>query len=109
MQLIFKDNPTADFQDRVCSVLLSLSMLADAEKRKISVNGELARIYRQEQQYHYQRAVLNTLRLLGAVIGHTELANDTNLDRICEEGHLGFQSMIEQYEAYFETEDIFEA
>lgn len=66
MELTFKDNPTADLQDRVCSVLLSLSMMADVRNRKISGNSEVARVCRQEQRYHYQRAVLNALRLLGS-------------------------------------------
>lgn len=103
MELIFKDNSSADLQDRVCGILLSLSMIADAENRKISGSGELARLYRQEQRYHYQRAVLNTLRLLGVLIGHTELANQTVLESICERGCDGFQAMITQYEPYLDT------
>lgn len=35
MELTFKDNCAADMQDRVCSILLSLSMMADVRKRKI--------------------------------------------------------------------------
>ena len=50
MELTFKDNPTADLQDRVCSVLLSLSMMADVRNRKISGNSEVARVCRQEQR-----------------------------------------------------------
>lgn len=109
MELTFKDNPTADLQDRVCSVLLSLSMMADVRNRKISGNSEVARVCRQEQRYHYQRAVLNALRLLGSMIGHTELASNKNLEIISETGYEGFLHIVHQYEAYFDLSDRFEA
>ena len=86
MELTFKDNCAADMQDRVCSILLSLSMMADVRKRKIDGISQVARVCRQEQQYHYQRAVLNTLRLLGVMIGHSEMASDKNLETISETG-----------------------
>ena len=102
MELTFKDNTAADLQDRACSILLSLSMMADVRNRKIDGTSEVARVCRQEQKYHYQRAVLNTLRLLGVIIGHTEMASDKT-------GYDGFLHIIRQYEAYFDLDDKFEA
>ena len=109
MEVTFKDNYAADMQDRVCSILLSLSMMADVRKRKIDGTSEVARVCRQEQQYHYQRAVFNTLRLLGVMIGHTEMASGKNLETISETGYDGFLHIIRKYEAYFDLDDRFEA
>ena len=109
MELTFKDNCAADMQDRVCSILLSLSMMADVSKRKIDGISQVARVCRQEQQYHYQRAVLNTLRLLGVMIGHSEMASDKNLETISETGYDGFLHIIREYETYFDLDDKFEA
>ena len=40
MELTFKDNCAADMQDRVCSILLSLSMMAeDVYKRQFQPKG----------------------------------------------------------------------
>ena len=52
MELTFKDNTAADLQDRACSILLSLSMMADVRNRKIDGTSEVARVCRQEQKYH---------------------------------------------------------
>ena len=109
MEVTFKDNYAADMQDRVCSILLSLSMMADVRKRKIDGTSEVAQVCRQEQRYHYQRAVLNTLRLLGVMIGHSEMASDKNLENISENGYDGFLHIIRKYEAYFDLDDRFEA
>ncbi|MFR5149582.1 MAG: hypothetical protein ACLTER_08635 [Ruminococcus sp.] len=109
MELTFKDNTAADLQDRACSILLSLSMMADVRNRKIDGTSEVARVCRQEQKYHYQRAVLNTLRLLGVIIGHTEMASDKTLETISETGYDGFLHIIRQYEVYFDLDDKFEA
>lgn len=105
MEFTFRENPTADLQDRVCSILLSLSMMAEARNRKIEGKSEVGRVTRQEQEYHYQRAVLNTLRLLGVLIGHTELASDTNLEIICETGYNGFIHTISQCKVHFDLAD----
>ena len=94
MELTFKDNTAADLQDRACSILLSLSMMADVRNRKIDGTSEVTRVCRQEQKYHYQRAVLNTLRLLGVMIGHSEMASDKNLETISETGYDGFLHII---------------
>lgn len=109
MELTFRENPTADIQDRVCSILLSLSMMAEARNRKIEGKSEVGRVTRQEQEYHYQRAVLNTLRLLGILIGRTALASDTNMAIICETGYDGFRHTISQCEAYLDLADKDEA
>ena len=50
MELTFKDNTAADLQDRACSILLSLSMMADVRNRKIDGTSEMARVCRQEQK-----------------------------------------------------------
>lgn len=109
MELTFRDNTAADLQDRACGILLSLSMMADVRNRKIDGTSEVARVCRQEQKYHYQRAVLNTLRLLGVMIGHSEMASDKNLETISETGYDGFLHIIRKYEAYFDLDDKFEA
>ena len=109
MELTFRENPTADLQDRVCSILLSLSMMAEARDRKIDGKSEVGRVTRQEQEYHYQRAVLNILRLLGVLIGHTDLASDTNLTIICETGYDGFLHTIGQCKAHLDLTDKDEA
>lgn len=105
MELTFRENSTADLQDRVYSILLSLSMMAEARNRKIGGKSEVGRVSQQEREYHYQRAVLNTLRLLGVLIGHTELASDTNLAIICETGFDGFLHTIGQCKAHLDLTD----
>lgn len=109
MKLTFRENSAADLQDRVCSILLSLSMMAEARKRKIDGKSEVGRVTRQEQEYHYQRAVLNTLCLLGVLTCHTDLASDANLATICETGYDGFRHTIGQCKAHLDLTDKDEA
>lgn len=91
-------------QDRVCSILLSLSMMADTKQRIDLVNGETERVYRAEYQYHYETALKNTLRLLGVLIGHVELTSQSRIENILHNGYEGFQKLIEDFEDAFEAE-----
>lgn len=104
INLLFEDTESADLQDRVCSILLSLSMMADTSQRIDLVNGETERVYRAEYQYHYETALKNTLRLLGVLIGHVELTSQSRIENILHNGYEGFQKLIEDFEDAFETE-----
>ena len=46
-------------------------------------------------EYHFERAVFDTLRLLQILTHDTDLANSTNLKAICEEGHSAFINIVD--------------
>ncbi|MCD8335392.1 MAG: hypothetical protein LUC35_08690 [Clostridiales bacterium] len=107
INLLFEDTESADLQDRACSILLSLSMMADVNRREGMVNGETARVYRQEYQFHYETAVKNTLRLLGGLIGDVELPSESHIAGIIHNGYEGFESVMAYCEDALETEASF--
>lgn len=104
MKLTFADTMNADRQDRVCSILVSLSMLSDTAKRRAGCNGSTGKVYQRELEYHYERAVMDTLRLLGTLIGHSEIASTTNVERIRNHGHSALMDILEEYESSFDME-----
>ena len=106
MDFAFADTMEADRQDRACSLLISLSLLADTAKRRDACNGNshVRLLYQRELHYHYERAIFDALRLLGVSIGNTEIASGTNVDRICDQGHQALMEILEKYEDYFDQE-----
>lgn len=106
MNLAFADTMEADRQDRACGLLVSLSLLADTAKRRAACNGNshVRLLYQRELHYHYERVVFDALRLLGVSIGNTEIASETNVDRICNQGHQALMEILEEYEDYFDKE-----
>lgn len=104
MDIRFADTTEAAYQDRVCSILASLSLMVDAQKHSGDCNGNLRWLYRREMEYHYRRAVFETLRLLGILIHDTGIVNETNLNRLCENGHTALEDLISRYAKCFDTE-----
>lgn len=106
MNLAFADTMEADRQDRACGLLVSLSLLADTAKRRAACSGNshVRLLYQRELHYHYERVVFDALRLLGVSIGNTEIASETNVDRICNRGHQALMEILEEYEDYFDKE-----
>ncbi|MDE6841157.1 MAG: hypothetical protein K2P41_05815 [Lachnospiraceae bacterium] len=104
MDIRFDDTITADYQDRVCSILASLCLMTDARKHMGDCNGNLRWVYQREMRYHYRRAVLDALRLLGILIHDTSITTNANLDRLCEKGHAALEELIEKYLYCFDTE-----
>lgn len=106
MNLAFADTMEADRQDRACGLLVSLSLLADTAKCRAACNGNshVRLLYQRELHYHYERVVFDALRLLGVSIGNTEIASETNVDRICNQGHQALMEILEEYEDYFDKE-----
>lgn len=105
MNIKFADTSDGDIQDRACSILVSLSMVVDAARRKGNGNGCTSWVYHHEMKHHYQRAILDTLRLL-QVYAHGEgLATPENVERICEMGHSALADIIESNIDQFDTEE----
>ncbi|NCE65109.1 hypothetical protein D1159_11115 [Pseudoflavonifractor sp. 524-17] len=78
--------------------------MVDAQKHAGNCNGNLRWLYRRELEYHYRRTVLEALRLLGILIHDTSIANQTNLNRLCENGHTALEDLISRYTKCFDTE-----
>ena len=104
MDIRFADTTEAAYQDRVCSILASLSLMVDARKHMGDCSGNLRWLYQREMEYHYKRAVFEALRLLGILIHDTGIANGTNLDHLCESGHTALDNLISRYVKGFDTE-----
>lgn len=94
----------ANVQDRVCSILASLCLMADARKhiRYFSVGTNTYWVYWHEIEHHYKQAVFNTLRLLG-ILTHSDIDNSQNVDRICDMGHMAFEDIIREHAECFDT------
>lgn len=103
MDIRFADTTEAACQDRVCSILASLSLMVDAKKHMGDCNGNLRWLYQRETEYHYRRAVFEALRLLGLLIHDAGIANGTNLDHLCESGHIALEDLIGRYIKSFNT------
>lgn len=103
MNIQFADTMQADTQDRVCSILASLSLMVDTKKRMENFSGNTRWLYRHELEHQYKWAVFNTLRLLG-ILTHSDMGNSANADRICEMGHRAFEDIISEYGGCFDVE-----
>lgn len=106
MDFIFADTAEGDRQDRACSILVSLSLLADTAKRRAACNGNMRYVYQHELEYHFERAIYDALRLLGVSIGCVEVASVTNVDRIVSRGYQALMDILEQYEEFFDREVV---
>lgn len=95
MSMKFADTPQAWYQERACGILASLSLVVDANDRMKGRSGDLHWLYYHEMEYHFKRAVFDTLRLLQILTHDTDIANSTNLTSICERGHLAFTNIID--------------
>jgi len=104
MTIEFADTWDATLQDSVCSILASLSLMADTKRRMRNFSGRTLWLYRHELEFHYQSAVLNSLRLLG-LLTHSGIGTQANADRICERGHTAFEDIAREIAGYFDTED----
>ena len=106
MKSAFADTMEVDREDRACGLRVSLSLLADTARRRAACSGNshVGLLYQRELHYHYERVVLDALRLLGVSIGNTEIASETNVDRICNRGHQALMEILEEYEDYFDKE-----
>jgi len=104
MSIEFADSMNADTQDRVCSILASLSLMVDTHKRMRNFNGNMQWVYRHEMEHHYKWAIFNTLRLLG-ILTHSSIGNSANVDRICDMGHAAFEEIIYECADGFDTKD----
>ena len=85
MNLKFADTPKGWYQERACGILASLSLAVDANERMKGRSGALRWLYQHEMEYHFKRAVFDTLRLLQMLTherGHTAFNNilDGNMD-----------------------------
>lgn len=104
MDIRFADTMEATYQDRVCSILASLSLMVDAWNRMGDCNGNLRWIYHREMEYYYSRALMDALRLLGILIHDTSIANSTNLAHFCQNGHVALEDLISKNLYRFDTE-----
>lgn len=95
MGMKFADTPKGWYQERVCGILASLSLVVDASERMRGRSGSLHELYHREREYHFKRAVFDALRLLQILTHDTDIANSTNLTSICERGHLAFTNIID--------------
>ena len=104
MNIRFADTADGDIQDRACSILVSLSMVVDAAKRKGTGNVCTSLVYHHEMQHHYQRAVFDTLRLLQVYAHGDGFATAENVEHICQMGHSALEDMINANIDQFDTE-----
>ena len=104
MSMKFADTPKGWYQDSVCGILASLSLAVDADNRMKLRDGSLHWVYYHEREYHFQKAVFDTLRLLQILTHDTNFANNTNLTAICEKGHSAFNNIIDENMDGFDLE-----
>lgn len=96
MYMKFADTKKGWYQERTCSILAALSLVVEANNRMDSMGGSPLRwVYYHAMQYHFERAVFDTLRLLQILTRGTDIANSANVKAICEEGHMGFLNIID--------------
>lgn len=104
MNLKFADTPKGWYQERACGILASLSLAVDANERMKGRSGSLRWLYQHEMEYHFQRAVFDTLRLLQVLTHDTNFASSGNLADICEKGHAAFNNIIDSNMSGFDLE-----
>ena len=93
----FADTPRAWYQEYTCNILASLSLVVEANKRLENSDrgSSLYRLYYHEMAYHFDRTILETLRLLQVLMHDVDIANDANVQAICKRGHLAFMDIID--------------
>jgi len=104
MNLKFADSMDGDLQNRACGILLSLSMLSDAARRMVHSSGCMRCVYESELKHHYDRIVLDTLRLLAISMHNLDIVSDANVAYIRDAGHMAFANLLDQYEECFDTD-----
>ena len=101
----FADTPTGWYQERVCGILASLSLLIEADERMKLRGGSLGWIYKREMEHHFERAVFDTLRLLQLLThGRRDIATSANLKALLENGYSAFINIIDAHEDEFDLE-----
>lgn len=75
--------------------MASLSLVVDANERMRDRSGALRWLYQHEMEYHFKRAVFDTLRLLQILTHDADFASSDNLVDICEKGHTAFINIID--------------
>lgn len=66
--------------------------------------GSLRWIYLHEMDYHFKRAIFDTLRLLQILTHDTNIASKANLEAIYKEGYRGFIEVIDSNVNGFDLE-----
>lgn len=95
MSLKFADTPKGWYQEMACGILASLSLAVDANERMKGRYGTLRWVYLHEMEYHFERAVFDTLRLLQMLSHDTDFTNSSNLSDICNKGHMAFINIFD--------------
>ena len=95
MNMIFTDTPSGWYQEKACNILASLSMVIEAHDRMTTRGDGLHWLYYHTMEYHFERAVFDTLRLLDCLTQSGGFANSANVKDICENGHQGFVNVID--------------
>ena len=94
----FADTPMGWYQEKVCGILASLSLLVEADQRMKLRGGSLRWVYQREMEHHFERAVYDTLRLLQILTHGGDIATSANLKDFCENGYLAFINLIDANE-----------
>lgn len=79
----FADTPKGWYQEKVCGILASLSLLVEANERMNLRGGSLHWIYQREMEHHFERAVYDTLHLLQMLTHGRDIATSANLKDLC--------------------------
>ena len=95
MNMTFTDTPRGWYQEKVCNILASLSLAVEAYGRMETGGAALHWLYYHTMEYHFERAVFDTLRLLDCLTQSGGFANSVNVKDICENGHFGFMNIID--------------
>ena len=91
----FADTPRGWYQDKACDILASLSLMIEAHERMQLRGGPLHWVHYHEIEYHFKRAVYDTLRLLQILTHDTDIANDANLKALLNNGYSAFVEIID--------------
>ena len=102
----FADTPKGWYQERVCGILASLSLVVEANNRMGISGGSLRWLYYHTMEFHFEQAVFDTLRLLQILSHDTDIANGTNLKAICEKGYPAFIKIIDGNMDGFDLERV---
>ena len=98
----FADTPVGRYQERVCGILASLSLLVEANERMKLRGGSLRWVYQREMEHHFETAVYDTLRLLQLLTHGRDIATSANLKDLCENGYSAFIDIIDANEDRFD-------
>lgn len=104
MDIVFADTFDGELQDRACSILLSLSMLSDTARNMAGSSGNMRKVYYAELTHQYDRAVHDSLRLLGIAMHNIEVVNDDSVTSIREIGPPALMDILRKYERYLDID-----